>query len=58
MAQLVLLQRIELANPFLLKLRKIFGASDYSVLDIFQSKAFWNLSKNLELFKNTNEIVL
>ena len=39
------------------QLRKIFGASDYSVLDIFQSKAFWNLSKNLELFKNTNEIV-
>ena len=39
------------------QLRKIFEASDYSVLDIFQSKAFWNLSKNLELFKNTNEIV-
>ena len=38
------------------QLRKIFVASDYSVLDIFQSKAFWNLSKNLELFKNTNEI--
>ena len=30
MAQLVLLQRIELANPLLLKLRKIFGRYFFS----------------------------
>ena len=37
MAQLVLLQRIELANPLLLKLRKIFGR-------YFSQKYFQNIS--------------
>ena len=32
--------------------KKIFVEKDFSVLDIFQSKAFWSLSKNLEAFKD------
>ena len=39
------------------QLKKIFAEKDFSVLDIFQSKAFWSLSKNLEAFKNSGEIV-
>ena len=39
------------------QLKKIFAEKDFSVLDIFQSKAFWSLSKNLEAFKNSSEIV-
>ena len=39
------------------QLKKIFAEKDFSVLDIFQSKAFWSLSKNLEKFKNSSEIV-
>ena len=39
------------------QLKKNFAEKDFSVLDIFQSKAFWSLSKNLEAFKNSGEIV-
>ena len=46
MAQLVLLQRIELANPLLIKLRKIFGR--YLFSKIF-SKYFINVN---EISKN------
>ena len=49
MAQLALLQRIELANPLLIKLRKIFGRHLFS--KIF-SKYFININ---ELSKNYSE---
>ncbi|MAW01951.1 MAG: FAD-linked oxidase [Candidatus Pelagibacter sp.] len=39
------------------QLKKIFVNEDFSILDIFQSKAFWSLSKNLDAFKNSSEIV-
>ena len=51
MAQLVLLQRIELANPFLLKLRKIFGRYFFS--KIF-SKYFINTK---EISKNYTKLI-
>ena len=51
MAQLVLLQRIELANPFLIKLRKTFGR--YLFSKIF-SKYFVNLR---EISKNYTELM-
>lgn len=51
MAQLVLLQRIELANPLLLKLRKIFGR--YLFSKIF-SKYFINTK---EISKNYTKLI-
>ena len=51
MAQLVLLQRIELANPFLTKLRKTFGR--YLFSKIF-SKYFINLK---EISKNYSKLM-
>ena len=51
MAQLVLLQRIELANPLLLKLRKIFGRYFFS--KIF-SKYFINTK---EISKNYTKLI-
>ena len=51
MAQLALLQRIELANPFLFKLRKTFGR--YLFSKIF-SKYFVNLK---EISKNYTELM-